>query len=161
MTVQALLLALSIVGQSSVGNGDDAAMVALLQQNIGAVETAARAAKQQKAGDADALAAIEKKYTETVAVLDGWRAAALGADKDWSNARQQLAGPSTAVAQAFAEFGRDARAPSQGRQSAINSAVVARTADRFLAAGRVLTRSDEDTRNRLAGTLVLRAWSEL
>ena len=55
MMVQPLLFALSIVAQSSVANGDDAAMVAQLQQNVGAVEAAARAAKEQKAGDADAM----------------------------------------------------------------------------------------------------------
>ena len=161
MVLEALLVALPVLVQAPAANNGDAVKVALLQQNIGTVEAAARGAKS-KSGDSQALAAIEKKYAETATALDNWRTAALAAtEKEWSNSRKRIGDLSSAVARLCAEFGRDARAYPSGLPSAIDSAVVSRTATRFLDAAHVLAGSDEETKQRLGGNLSLRPWSEV
>ena len=161
MILEALSIGLALLGQAPVATNGDTAKVALLQQNIGTVEAAARGAKS-KSGDAQASAAIEKKYAETATALDAWRIAALATtQKEWSSSRERIEDLSRAVARSCAEFGRDARAYPNGVPSGIDSNVVSRTATRFLDAAQVLARSDEDTKKRLAGDLSLRPWSEV
>jgi hypothetical protein len=64
MVLEAVFIALMVLGQAPRATSGDTAKVALLQQNIATVEAAARGAKA-KSGDAQALATIEKKYADT------------------------------------------------------------------------------------------------
>ena len=120
MILEALSIGLALLGQAPVATNGDTAKVALLQQNIGTVEAAARGAKS-KSGDAQSSAAIEKKYAETATALDAWRIAALATtQKEWSSSRERIEDLSRAVARSCAEFGRDARAYPNGVPSGID-----------------------------------------
>lgn len=162
-TVLVVLVSPGLLSPSQAARSTgETAKVELIRQHIDMLEASARQAKGKTDGDAQALSALEKKYGDTLTAFDNWRTAASSAtEKDWSKSRKQIESLAATVARGFAEFGQDAQAFTTGTRRAVASDVVARFEARLIDAARVLARSEEQTRLRLASTLSCRPWSEI
>jgi hypothetical protein len=132
----------------------------LVLQHLATFEMNARQAKAKTSTDGQALASLEKRYTEVSTAVDNWRTAAVSAS-DGASAQKNLEELSRTAARGLFEFGREARSYIEGRRVSADTKFIALIEERFIDAARALVATEGQDRHKLAANVACRPWGEL